>query len=55
MKSVVCPQIADHIRGRMKNTLAINYGVDVRTNTENRRITESWDSMQRQVSGARGF
>ncbi|XP_025109288.1 tetraspanin-18-like isoform X1 [Pomacea canaliculata] len=41
--------IADHIRGRMKNTLAINYGVDVRTNTENRRITESWDSMQRQL------
>ena len=33
----------------MKDTLTKKYGVDVRTNVENRRITESWDAMQRQV------
>nr|KAG5702075.1 hypothetical protein BaRGS_032324 [Batillaria attramentaria] len=41
--------ISDQIRQRMKDTLTQNYGVDIRTNVDNRRITESWDAMQRQL------
>ncbi|KAL8557977.1 hypothetical protein ACOMHN_060482 [Nucella lapillus] len=41
--------ISDHIKNRMKNTLTMHYGVDIRTNLENRRITESWDALQRQL------
>ncbi|KAK7101196.1 tetraspanin-18B-like isoform X2 [Littorina saxatilis] len=41
--------ISDHIKIRMKNSLTKHYGVDVRTSVENRRVTESWDAMQRQL------
>ncbi|BFY99254.1 hypothetical protein BsWGS_02293 [Bradybaena similaris] len=42
-------ELAHQIQDRMKDTLSVNYGYDVRTNTENRRITEAWDAMQRQL------
>lgn len=41
--------LANKIKERMKSTLTNNYGVDMRTNTENRRVTDAWDSMQRQL------
>ncbi|XP_076463119.1 uncharacterized protein LOC143295352 [Babylonia areolata] len=41
--------ISEKIKNRMKNSLTMHYGVDVRTNLENRRITESWDALQRQL------
>ena len=47
---VLCDgQISLHIQHRMKDLLTEFYGVDTRTNVENRRITDSWDAMQRQV------
>ncbi|XP_076440012.1 tetraspanin-18-like isoform X3 [Babylonia areolata] len=41
--------ISVNIQTRMKNSLTMHYGIDTRTNVENRRITESWDAMQRQL------
>jgi len=34
----------------MEDTLKEHYGVDLRKNSENRLITDAWDSMQRSVS-----
>ncbi|XP_055885235.1 tetraspanin-18-like isoform X2 [Biomphalaria glabrata] len=42
-------ELAGHIQGRMKQTLTLNYGVEVRTNAENKRLTDAWDAMQRQL------
>ncbi|KAL8584293.1 hypothetical protein ACOMHN_014712 [Nucella lapillus] len=41
--------ISVSIQTRMKNSLTMYYGIETRTNLENRRITESWDAMQRQL------
>ncbi|XP_041359347.1 tetraspanin-18-like isoform X2 [Gigantopelta aegis] len=41
--------LATHIQGRMKHSLTEQYGVDTRSNSENRRVTDAWDAMQRQL------
>lgn len=41
--------LATKIQEKMRDTLSINYGFEVRTNAENKRITDAWDAMQRQL------
>ncbi|GFN97185.1 tetraspanin [Plakobranchus ocellatus] len=42
-------ELESNIQFRMKETLTKHYGVQTRTNSENRRVTEAWDAMQRQL------
>ncbi|XP_059139878.1 tetraspanin-18-like isoform X3 [Physella acuta] len=42
-------ELASKIKTRMQDSLSLSYGVDVRTNHENKRITDAWDAMQRQL------
>ncbi|KAH9515417.1 hypothetical protein Btru_014391 [Bulinus truncatus] len=42
-------ELALNIQIRMKDSLTLNYGVETRTNAENKRITDAWDAMQRQL------
>ncbi|ESP00576.1 hypothetical protein LOTGIDRAFT_157852 [Lottia gigantea] len=41
--------LTSNIKGRMRLSLIENYGVDVRGNSHNRRVTEAWDAMQRKL------
>ncbi|XP_067677036.1 tetraspanin-18B-like [Haliotis asinina] len=41
--------LASHIKLRMRDTLTEKYGIGTRTLPEHKRITEAWDSMQRQL------
>ncbi|XP_071119773.1 tetraspanin-18-like isoform X2 [Haliotis cracherodii] len=41
--------LASHIKSRMRDTLTEKYGIGTRTLPEHKRITEAWDSMQRQL------
>ena len=43
-------QLSDKIKERLFNTVTTQYGVDLRSSSENRLITDAWDSMQRSVS-----
>lgn len=42
-------ELQSRIIERMRDTLADNYGMNTRTSTQNRRITDAWDAMQRQL------
>ncbi|XP_005110000.1 tetraspanin-18 isoform X2 [Aplysia californica] len=41
--------LAAKIQDRMRDTLTWHYGLNVHSNSENRRITDAWDAMQRQL------
>lgn len=42
-------QVESNIQFRMRSTLEKNYGIELTRNSQNRRITEAWDAMQRQL------
>ncbi|GFS11242.1 tetraspanin [Elysia marginata] len=42
-------EVESNIQLRMRNTLTKHYGVELTRNSQNRRITEAWDAMQRQL------
>ncbi|RUS87820.1 hypothetical protein EGW08_004419 [Elysia chlorotica] len=42
-------QVESNVQLRMKETLTSHYGVNLSRDSKNRRITEAWDAMQRQL------
>ncbi|KAK3735862.1 hypothetical protein RRG08_041054 [Elysia crispata] len=42
-------EVESNVQFRMKETLTKHYGVDISRDSKNRRITEAWDAMQRQL------
>jgi hypothetical protein len=45
-----CSQLQNGLKTALKQTLSNHYGMDVTKNSQNRLITDGWDSMQQAVS-----
>ena len=52
--SSVTFQLSHEIKDRLFTSLTLHYGVELRSSSENRLITDAWDSMQRSVSISAG-
>jgi len=42
-------QISVDLKEKFRTTIQVQYGYETRTNTENRLVTDAWDSLQRKV------